>query len=67
MKISSNKNIKSGLAFIWKCGNTSNGSKNGLESNWSFDSWPLKLEEKKVERTLIRTCHMGLKFCWQKL
>jgi hypothetical protein len=32
--MSSNKNIKSGLAFfIWKCENTSNGSKNGLESN----------------------------------
>jgi hypothetical protein len=37
--MSSNKNIEIGLAFfIWKCENTSNGSKNGLESNWPFDS-----------------------------
>jgi len=36
--MSSNKKIEIGLAiFIWKCENTSNGSKNGLESNWPFD------------------------------
>lgn len=54
--MSSNKNIEIGLAFfIWKCENTSNGSKNGLELG------------EKVEWILIRTCHMELKRFWQKL
>jgi hypothetical protein len=45
---------------IW---NTSYGQKKGRESNWQFDSWPLKVGN----RFDFRACRWHVTYCWKAL
>jgi len=45
---------------IW---NTSYGQKNGRESNWQFDSWPLKVDN----RSNFRACRWHATYRWKAL